>query len=1018
MDQLPFDPYHRWLGIPPREFPPDRWRLLGLTPGERNEATIRAAVDQRLGFLRTLQQGPFGEVSQRLLNEVSRAGVELLDPSLALAGPSSSGPSSSGPSSSGPARPTAPSDDRTSSTAASRRAPSTGAADEALPSGTTTRPTAPPSLRSTSLPVAAFEEGDRSETDEPNAVGWSPADWRFAALVGSLVGLIATLPIAFVVAAIGLIWYRAPELTELASSSSVRAGDAPGSDSSQGPATAPSAANAVDSDVTSDATSDSSPEVLSPRSSANDREVPAGDSDSARTTTAPILPDSAMTDVDRGQGVRIGDDADAASRAAESENSGTERSEDRDLDPEVAEANDFGAPMTNDPSNASASANSANGLVAPTTIDPERWNSLASQLIVEPLPRETDAITGEVVKLSAALDSEDEPTVAVAALALRRLAWVRGDVSDFDRSGRLLERLARRAPAEIDLLGAELSAARWAMSASRPDLPATRFDDFVADLTSRLIAVGRWSDARDLAQWRDDGLRAPDARGLRAAALERRRQLDEVALLAERLERPAAPTSDDAATDDSTMTDDARTTDASSVSTEADSRALWALTATGDPLGAAEALGADLAGAAARLGLEAPTEIDRRSLAERPELRHLVADALLLAGEAKPRELKEACRAAAGALHWSAGLEAVAPEHRGRVLERLREVPAATRYATRSGRLLPLDGSWADGVEVRRSTIERVLPRPTSAMAVGPRNERLAIGDEAGQIALFDPLSGEPLATLAGHDGPVRDLGWFPGDVKLVSNGADRRTIISDAVRGTRLESWELHRRGVSGLAVGARNRSPLAVGTEDGRLLLVNASSGQITSAVPLLSGGIDRLVVSEDGRRLLVGTGSGEVRLAEERVEPKEHAGCRGAVTAGVFSNDGERIAFGDGAGNVFVTDGALVEHDSFELGRQERVVALAFLPHRHWLIAVGAAGTLVIRDPASGRTLDVGGDRLLAPRETIRAARFSAGGRHLHLVIARSDRTQVWTRFDLWPTFDDLDADPDELSPDEAR
>ncbi|HAN99750.1 MAG TPA: hypothetical protein DCQ98_21030 [Planctomycetaceae bacterium] len=1004
MDELPFDPYHRWLGIPPREFPPDRWRLLGLTPGERNEATIRAAVDQRLGFLRTLQQGPFGEVSQRLLNEVSRAGVELLDPSLALTGSGSVSPSSVrqsavSPSSAASTRPFAPPDDRPLSSTASRSALSTAVADEALPGGSTTRPAVPPSLRSPSPSVEAFEEGDRTEAGEPNVVGWSSADWRFAALVGSLVGLIATLPIAFVVAAIGLLWYRTPELTELASGSSYSASEDPTSASDRTPP------------------NDASPAGLSPGESSTDLETPGGDSDSNRNAPAPILPGSAMTEVDAAGATDSGSaEPETADSERTDDNRRTEniqRTDDRSGDRQVAGANDFGTSMPNESANATSGGSPANEIVAPTTIDPERWSSLASQLIVDPLPRETDAMAGEVVKLSAALDSKDEPTIAVAALALRRLAWARGDVGDFDRSGRLLERLAPKASPEIDLLGAELSAARWAMSASRPDLPATRFDDFVADLSSRLIAVGRWSDARDLAQWRDDGLRAPDARGLRAAALERRRQLDEVAQLAERLDRGATSANDDAAPND-----DASSLDPSAVSSEADARALWALMALGDSLSAAEALEANPSSAAERLGLAEPTEIDARSLAERPELRHLVADALLLAGEEKPRELKEACRAAAGALHWSAGLESLAPEHRGRVLERLREVPTATRYATRTGRLLPLDGSWADGIEVRRSAIERVLPRPISAMAVGPRSERLAIGDEAGQITLFDPLTGEPLAGLAGHDGPVRDLGWFPGDVKLVSNGADRRTIISDAVRGTQLESWELHRRGVSGLAVGARNRSPLAVGTADGRLLLVNASSGQITSAVPLHSDGLDLLVVSEDGRRLLVGTGSGAVRLAEERVEPKAHDGCRGAVTAGIFSNDGERIAFGDRAGNVFVTDGALVEHDSFVIGRDERVVALAFLPHRHWLIAVGESGRLVIRDPASGRTIDVAGDRLLAPRETIRAARFSAGGRHLHLVVARPDRTQVWTRFDLWPTFDGHDADRDELSSDEAR
>ncbi|MEZ6108319.1 MAG: hypothetical protein R3B96_20035 [Pirellulaceae bacterium] len=84
------DSYHRLLGIPPAEQPPSAWRLLGLNAGEKNEQVIRLAMEQRLAFLRTLQQGAVAEISRRLANEVSRAGITL------LAG-ESPGPSAHGP---------------------------------------------------------------------------------------------------------------------------------------------------------------------------------------------------------------------------------------------------------------------------------------------------------------------------------------------------------------------------------------------------------------------------------------------------------------------------------------------------------------------------------------------------------------------------------------------------------------------------------------------------------------------------------------------------------------------------------------------------------------------------------------------------------------------------------------------------------------------------------------------------------------------------------------------------------
>jgi len=75
-----FDPYHVWLGIPPEEQPPNHYRLLSLRPFESNRDVISNAVEQRRVFLRSVQGGKRAAQSQQLMNEVSAAGVVLLDP--------------------------------------------------------------------------------------------------------------------------------------------------------------------------------------------------------------------------------------------------------------------------------------------------------------------------------------------------------------------------------------------------------------------------------------------------------------------------------------------------------------------------------------------------------------------------------------------------------------------------------------------------------------------------------------------------------------------------------------------------------------------------------------------------------------------------------------------------------------------------------------------------------------------------------------------------------------------------
>ena len=75
-----FDPYHAWLGIPSSEQPPNHYRLLGISLFESDPDVIQNGLDQRMAHLKSLVNGKHGEESQRLLKEVSQAGVCLLRP--------------------------------------------------------------------------------------------------------------------------------------------------------------------------------------------------------------------------------------------------------------------------------------------------------------------------------------------------------------------------------------------------------------------------------------------------------------------------------------------------------------------------------------------------------------------------------------------------------------------------------------------------------------------------------------------------------------------------------------------------------------------------------------------------------------------------------------------------------------------------------------------------------------------------------------------------------------------------
>lgn len=77
-----FDPYHKWLGIPPNEQPPNHYRLLGVKWFESDLDVIRNAADQRMIYLKSFSVGPDSQLSQKLLDEIAAAKVCLLQPEL------------------------------------------------------------------------------------------------------------------------------------------------------------------------------------------------------------------------------------------------------------------------------------------------------------------------------------------------------------------------------------------------------------------------------------------------------------------------------------------------------------------------------------------------------------------------------------------------------------------------------------------------------------------------------------------------------------------------------------------------------------------------------------------------------------------------------------------------------------------------------------------------------------------------------------------------------------------------
>lgn len=75
-----FDPYQKWLGIPPEHQPPDRYRLLGVEQFESDLEVIDAAADELMYFVQEKAVGVQARYAEKLLSQIAMARVGLIDP--------------------------------------------------------------------------------------------------------------------------------------------------------------------------------------------------------------------------------------------------------------------------------------------------------------------------------------------------------------------------------------------------------------------------------------------------------------------------------------------------------------------------------------------------------------------------------------------------------------------------------------------------------------------------------------------------------------------------------------------------------------------------------------------------------------------------------------------------------------------------------------------------------------------------------------------------------------------------
>ena len=75
-----FDPYYKWLSIPPAEQPPNHYRLLGIVLFEQDGDVIRDAAERQISYVRRHASGEHKEIANKILNQLAKAEIVLTKP--------------------------------------------------------------------------------------------------------------------------------------------------------------------------------------------------------------------------------------------------------------------------------------------------------------------------------------------------------------------------------------------------------------------------------------------------------------------------------------------------------------------------------------------------------------------------------------------------------------------------------------------------------------------------------------------------------------------------------------------------------------------------------------------------------------------------------------------------------------------------------------------------------------------------------------------------------------------------
>ena len=238
-------------------------------------------------------------------------------------------------------------------------------------------------------------------------------------------------------------------------------------------------------------------------------------------------------------------------------------------------------------------------------------------------------------------------------------------------------------------------------------------------------------------------------------------------------------------------------------------------------------------------------------------------------------------------------------------------------------------------------------------MAFSPDSRIVAGGGGDSAISLWDAGTGQLLATLRGHGGPVRTLA-FTGDGKWLASGSDDRTVrVWSVAARTHSRTIAGHFGAVTALAL-SPDQQMLASGSQNGSLRMLEFASGREIRAVKRGFATLHAAAFAADGLTLVTGSSDGRISVWDV-ASGQERGGLTGHTGAvrGVALSPVDPLAASASADRTIRLWDLRARRELAVLGGHTgEVTALAFSHDGLWLASGGQDGTLRLWDVKTRR------------------------------------------------------------------